>query len=71
MDVHRKKTFNIPVFLHHINIRKRVKIIPHLYEHRFDKFFSQKISQNSSELSFFVKNSQNYRFLRRNLLADE
>ena len=30
MDVHRKKTFNIPVFLHHINTPKRVKIIPHL-----------------------------------------
>ena len=32
MDVHRKRIFNIPVFLHHINTPKRVKIIPHLYE---------------------------------------
>ena len=27
-----KKKFNIPVFRHHINVRKREKIIPHLCE---------------------------------------
>ena len=37
MDVHRKKTFNIPVFLHRINIRKRVKKIPHLCERKIVK----------------------------------
>ena len=29
MEVHRKK-FIIPFFLHHINVRKRAQIIPHL-----------------------------------------
>ena len=32
-----KKYFNIPVFLHHINVRKRVKIIPHLRERKIVK----------------------------------
>ena len=64
MDIHRKKTFNIPVFLHHINIRKRVKIIPLLCEHRSDKkFFSENDTDFYTELSFFVKKSQKCRFL--------
>ena len=65
MDVHRRKTFNIPVFLHHINIRKCVKIIPHLCEYRIDKIFHRKFHrffhrivvfcEKFTELSFFVK----------------
>ena len=44
MDVHRKKIFNIPVFLHHINIRKRGKIIPHLCEHIIPHLRKRKIA---------------------------
>ena len=56
MGVHKKKILTYLFFLHRINVRKRVKISPHLCEHRIDKIFSQKISQNSS---------QNCRFLRK------
>ena len=37
MDVHRKENLTYPFFLHHKNARKRVKRIPHLYEHRINK----------------------------------
>ena len=64
MDVHRKKILAYLYFLHRINVRKRVKIFPNLCEHRIDKIFSQKISHIFSQnYRFFVKNSQNYRFL--------
>ena len=33
----QERNFNIPVFLHPINVRKRVKIIPHLCEHEMDE----------------------------------
>ena len=32
-----KKNFNIPVFFHRINVRKRIKIIPHLCERKIVK----------------------------------
>ena len=32
VSIHRKEIFNILDFLHRINVRKRVKIIPHLCE---------------------------------------
>ena len=65
MDVHRKKKLLTNLFfLHYINVRKRVKIGPHLCEHRIDKnFFTENFTEFFTELSFFVKNSQNYRFL--------
>ena len=37
MFIHRKENFNIPVFLQRINVRKRVKIIPHLRERKIVK----------------------------------
>ena len=54
MGVHRKKILTYLFFLHRINVRKRVKISPHLYEHRFDKIFSQKISQIFSQNCRFL-----------------
>ena len=32
-----KKMFNIPVFLHHVNVRKHVHIIPHLRKRKIEK----------------------------------
>ena len=32
-----QKTFNVPVFLHHINVRKRVYTFPHLCELKIEK----------------------------------
>ena len=58
MGVHRKAILTYLFFLRRINVRKRVKMIPNLCEHRIDKIFSQKISQISSQNS-----SQNCRFL--------
>ena len=37
MGVHRKKIFNIPVFIHSINVRKCVHIISHLRKHKIVK----------------------------------
>ena len=54
MGVHRKKILTYLFFLHHINVRKRVKIVPNLCEQRIDKNFSQKISQNSSQNCRFL-----------------
>ena len=34
MVVHRNIKKNKPVFLHHINVRKRVKIFPYFHKHR-------------------------------------
>ena len=34
MEVHGKENFNIPVFLHRINVCESVKIIPHLCERK-------------------------------------
>ena len=45
MDVHKKKIFNIPVFLHHINIRKLVKIIPLLCERKVPHLLVRKIEK--------------------------
>ena len=68
MGVHRKEILTCLFFLHRINVRKRVKKIPHLCEHRIDKkFFTENFTdfftEFFTELSFFVKISQNYRFL--------
>ena len=37
VSIHRKENFNILDFLHRINVRKRVKIIPHLFEREIEK----------------------------------
>ena len=62
----QEKNLTYLFFLHHINAWKRVKIIPH-----FHKNFHNNFTDFSTELSFFVKISQNYRFLWKILLADE
>ena len=54
MGVHRKEILTYLFFLHRINVRKRIKIIPNLCEHRIDKIFSQKISQNFSQNCRFL-----------------
>ena len=68
------KKINIPVFLHHINIRKRVKIIPNLCEHRIDKkFFHRKLHrffhrivvfcEKFTGVSFFVEKFTGWRMI--------
>ena len=64
VGVHRKEILTYLFFLHRINVRKRVKIIPHLCEHRIDKkIFIENFTDFFTELSFFVKNSLECRFL--------
>ena len=62
MDVHRKEILTYLFFLHRINVRKRVKIIPHFHKN-FHKKFTDFFTEFFTELSFFVTISQNYRFL--------
>ena len=66
MDVHRKEILTYLFFLYRINVRKRVKIIPNLCEHRIDKnFFTENFTdffhrivvfcEKFRGVSFFVK----------------
>ena len=50
--MHRQENFNIPVFLHRINVRKRVKIIPLLYERKIPHLRKREIvKQRYNELA--------------------
>ena len=62
MDVHRKKNFNIPVFLHHIKTPKRVKTIPLLCERKIPPLRKRKMSLH---VYFYVSILLLYRLLQQ------